>query len=54
MPIETKTLVESFDLPMNFIIEFEFQITNPNYIGEEQIIFEGRGKFSDYATSIYF
>lgn len=44
VPIETKSLAEGFDLPMNFIIEFEFQLTEFNNINTEetQIIFLGK------------
>ena len=52
--IESKTLVEGFDLPMSFIIEFEFQLTQPNNFEEDQIIFQGERRFTVYFLSNHF
>ena len=54
VPIESKTLVEGFDLPMSFIIEFEFQLTQPSNFEEDQIIFQGERRFTDYFLSNHF
>ena len=54
VPIESKTLVEGFNLPMSFIIEFEFQLTQPNNFEEDQIIFQGERRFTDYFLSNHF
>ena len=55
MPIETKVLIEGFDLPMNFIIEFEFKLTESNHfeLDEEQFIFQGSERFTCYVIGIF-
>ena len=54
VPIESKNLGQVFDLPMSFIIEFEFQLTESYNIDEEQIIFQGKGRFTGCSASICF
>ena len=54
MPIESNNLGQVFDLPMSFIIEFEFQITESYNINEAQIIFQGKGRFNNCIASIRF
>ena len=54
MPIETKVLKEGFDLPMNFIIEFEFKLTETNNLADnEQYIFQGSERFTCYVIGIF-
>ena len=52
--IESKTLVEDFDLPMNFIIEFEFRLSESNNIDNDQILVQGEERLTDCIASIYF
>ena len=54
IPVETKVLKEGFDLPMNFIIEFEFKLTETNSFesDEEQFIFQGSERFTYYKYTI--
>ena len=55
MPIETEVLKEGFDLPMNFIIEFEFKLTESNNFesDEEQFIFQGSERFTYCVIGIF-